>query len=195
MARAQLGPAPSSTKDAARYGDLTPHSEWSPEDVGFIAWAYDPVAIIGNALPTAGTLQMVRLKVPRAQTITNVVLSVVTQGSTLTSGRNFAALFNSSLALLAATADQTTAWGTAGMKVAALSVAQAVAAGDYFVGFYANGTTVPAFGRGNANVVVNGSLATASSRFATSSTGLTTAMPNPAAALAANTNSFWAAVS
>ena len=168
---------------------------WGAADVGFIAWNYDPVAVFSNSIPAAGALQMCRIKIPKAVTITNLYLSVVTAGATLTSGQNFAALFDVNRNRLGVTADQTTAWASTGLKTMALTTPQAVAAGEYFVGFYANGTTRPAFARANAADVVNGILSLANARWAASSTGLTTAMPNPAAALTLSTTSYWAAVS
>lgn len=171
-------------------------SSWMPEDYGLLAWAYDPdVAINTTTLTPAGTLFMTRLKIRKPMTITNVIINVVTAGVTLTANQCFAALYNSSLGLLSATANQATNWASTGVKVMALSAAQAVAAGDYFVGFYYNGTTGPTLSRAASSTVVNLSQTAAQSRNATSSTGLTTAMPAPAAALVANFNSFWVGVS
>ena len=128
-------------------------------------------------------------------TITNLYIYLGVAGSSLTSGRNFAGLYDSSRNLLSGTADQTTAWGSGGTKTMALSSAQAVAAGDYFVAFYWNGTTGPTIARGTTIAVCNVGLSTANSRCATSSSSLTTALPNPAAALASTPTAYWVAVS
>lgn len=191
--RQQLGAAPSGKYDAVRYGDLP--DVFVPADHGLIAWAFDPSNASLTAQPTAGLLQMVKVRILVASTITNVWLYVGTAGATLTAGRNFAALYNSSLGLLSATADQATPWASTGTKSAALTTPQSVAAGDYFVGFYWNGTTAPGFGRGAATTAVNANLASTASRYATSTSGLTTAMPGTAGALTANTNAYWVAVS
>lgn len=182
---------------AAPWDHVHPRGQWAPEDHGYITWAFDAVACASTgATPTAGTLQLVRLHVPVATTITNVVLFADTAGATLTSGQNFAALYTSAGSLLAATADQTTAWGTSGLKTMALTAAQAVSAGDYYVGFYANGTTTPAFARAvKGNSILNAGLSNASSRWATGATGLTTAMPASAGTLASSSNGYWAALS
>jgi hypothetical protein len=173
-----------------------PKPFWGPEDHGLISWAYDPACGSTGSLMTAGTLYMVRVKVPKATTITNVCIYVTTAGGTLTSGQCFAGLYDSSRALLSATATQHTNWQTAGAQIMALSAAQSVAAGDYYVGFYSNGTTQPTVMRTiSVNGGINIGLATANSRFATSSTGLTTTIPSTAAALTAFNVAYWAAVS
>lgn len=172
------------------------HSFWLPEDHGLIAWAFDPSMTSSSGIPTAGQLQMVRLKIPVACTITNIVVNLNTGGSVLTSGESFAGLFNASRGKLSITADQSTAWQSSGLKTMALAAAQAVAAGDVFVGFYwGAGTTGPTFARGASSNSLNAGLSTANSRYATADTGLTTTVPGTAATLVAGTNSWWVAVS
>jgi hypothetical protein len=73
---------------------------------------------------------------------------VVTAGSSLTSGQNFAALYDSSKNLVGITADQATAWGTTGEKVMALTTPYVVTAPGLFKGaMWSVGTTPPAFAR------------------------------------------------
>lgn len=172
-------------------------ASWAPSDYGLIAWTVDPALCTQSAIPaTAGVLQMAMIKIPYACTVTNVCLDAINAGATLTSGENFAALYSSSLVLLSATADQTTSWGTSGAKIMALTTPQAVQPGYYYVGFFFNGTTGPTFARGTtATSFVNFNLATAASRFATSTTGRTTSMPAPAGTLTAATFAWFAAVS
>ncbi|MFF7949136.1 polysaccharide deacetylase family protein [Streptomyces griseorubiginosus] len=182
---------------AAPWDHVHPRTFWAPEDHGFLTWTFEPqmCASSGN-LPTTGTLQLARVHVPVATTITNIVLFVQTAGATLTSGQNFAGLYTSGGTLLSATADQSTAWTSTGTKTMALSAAQAVAAGDYYIGFYANGTTAPAFSRAaGAFSIINTGLSNAASRWATGATGLTTALPASAGTLASSSNSWWAALS
>ena len=185
-------------------GNVTPvvrPSTAQPGDHGLIAWAYDPAQAVNSSAPSAaGALQVVRVPITQAQTITNVALYVATAGSGLTSGACFAAVFNSSGALLASTADQSTAWATTGAKVMALTTPQAVGVGYVYIGFYANGTTLPLFSRasgtgGLANVNLTGAGGASTAwRFAVSTTGLTTAMPSTLGTMGANL-AFWAAVS
>lgn len=165
-------------------------------DHGFLGWNFDPVACssTGAAPGTAGQLQVVRFHVPYAQTITNLIIYVVTAGTSLTTGQNFIALFNAAQNLLSSSGDQTTAWGTTGAKVAPLGAAQSVTAGDYFASFYFNGTgTTPAFGRSSCGLsgLNNINLSGSSLRFATGSSGNTTAMPSATGALTATNNGYW----
>lgn len=168
---------------------------WTPPKMGLIAWSYDISNATLNTQPTAGTLSMVRLPIPAATTVTNVILAVATAGSGLTSGQCFAGLFNSSRVLLSSTADQSTSWNSTGAKIMPLAAAQAVTPGDYFVGFFYNGTTAPAFARAASAPFINLGLSTANSRYATADTGRTTSLPATAATLAAGTIAYWVGVS
>ncbi len=174
--------------------------QWLPYDHGLISWSFDPATINATAIiPTSGQLNLIKLHIPVAATITNVIFSISTLGSGLTSGDNFAALYNGSGSLLSATADQTNNWqspGTTGVKIMPLTSAQPVTAGDYYLAFYSVGTTLPTLRTGgNAGSIANANLSLANSRFATANTGLTTAMPGTLAAIAAQAVSWWGAVS
>jgi hypothetical protein len=174
-----------------------PRAWWAPEDHGYLTWTYEPLmcASSGN-LPTAGTLQLARVHLSVATTVSNVILFVQTAGSGLTAGGCFAGLYTSGGSLIAGTADQSPAWASTGTKVMALASAQALAAGDYYVGFYATGTTAPAFSRASAAfTIINTGLSTAASRWVTGATGLTTALPASAGTLSTTSNSWWAALS
>jgi hypothetical protein len=167
---------------------------WTPADYSFISWSLDPALVLGGSSPTAGQLYLVRLHIP-ACTITNIVMGVSTAGVSLTAGQNFGVLYDASRTLLAITADQSTAWTTTGMKNMALASAQTVAAGDYYVGFWGQGTTMPQFLRGATQFLVNGNMTAATARFVASSSGLTTTAPATASTGAANSNAWWVAVS
>lgn len=177
-------------------GSSAASTTWQPSDHGLISWPYDPsVATSGTALPVAGTLYLVRLHVPTATTVTNLLGDVVTAGSGLTAGQCFAGLFQGGT-LLGTTADQSTAWATTGVKTMALTAPVAVAAGDVYVGVYYNGTTGPAFARSNGNALSNVGLSGNTSRYATGNTGLTTAMPGTLVSpLVAQSNAYWLALS
>jgi hypothetical protein len=170
---------------------------WQPNDHGMITWSFDPASINATLIiPTAGQVNLIKLHVPTACTITNVIFSISAAGATLTASQNFAALYTSAGSLLSATADQSTNWTTTGVKIMALSAAQAVAAGDYYLAFYANGTTLPTPRTGgNAGSMANANLSLANSRFATADTGKTTAMPATLAAIAAQAVSWFGAFS
>lgn len=117
-------------------------------EFGWGGWSHDIAAC--NSTPiapaAAGLVYLVALPIRGIQTITNIVLAVGTAGSGLTSGQNFAGLFQNG-GFLAATADQSTSWNSLGFKVMALSSAQTVdpANGLVYAAFFANATTLPAF--------------------------------------------------
>lgn len=174
-----------------------PRTTWGPDDHGLITAVADPALMQNSQAPAggAGVLQLVRLHLPVAATITNVCLWVSTGGSGLTSGQCFAGLYTTSGNLLSATADQSTAWTSTGLKSMALSSSQALTAGDYYVGFFANGTTLPSFLRGVGSSAGNLGLSAANARFATAATGNTTSMPPSAGTLTGASAAFWAGLS
>ena len=174
---------------------FNPEVRWSPSDHGLISWTYDlAMGASGQLIAAQGTVNFARLHIPYNCSITNIWMLLTTQGSGLTSGENFAGLYNSAGTLLGATADQSTTWATNGTKQMAISGGPiAVTPGDYLVGFFANGTTLPSPLRAvsqNANV----NLSSPNSRFGTASTGNTTAMPSAIGTLAAASNAWWIAV-
>jgi hypothetical protein len=181
---------------AAPANHLHPRYDWAPPDHGLLAWTEEIGAVANNSLvPTAGTLYLVRLHVPLACSVTNLLMYCTTGGTTMTSGQNFAALFNPSpMTRVGVTADQSATWNSSGLKTMALvSGPFNLAAGDFYAGFYTNAATLPSFARGSniASAFPNIGLSAANSRAATSSTGLTTAMPTTAATLAASAFIWW----
>ena len=167
-----------------------------PSDYGYLAWAYDPVTTINSASPTAGKIYVIKCKAITALSISNIHLNVVTAGVGLTSGQNFAALYQGA-AKIGVSADQTTAWGSTGFKTIALSGGPySVTAGMFQVVFWANASTsTPAFTRGSATTVTNGILSSANARFATADTGITTTGPSTLASLTSLDTAYWVAVS
>lgn len=176
-------------------GSIAP-AVFDAADQGYISWAYDPAMSYNGIGPTAGLLYVTAVPVRRSCTITNVLTGVAVAGSGLTSGQNFAALYNSSGTLLSQTADQTTAWSSVGIKTMALGAAQTVAPGIYYVGFVANGTTPPKLFMPIGGPYESGLLNGTPVRFGydATHTGLTTAAPATMASPTASA-SFWAAIS
>lgn len=169
-----------------------------PSDHGFVAWNYLPaLAAAGTIIGTAGLLHVFKIKLPVAATITNIVMEVSTAGSSLTAGQNFAALYDSAKSRLAVTADQTTAWGTTGLKTMALASAQAVAAGVVYAAIWANGTTLPTFTRATALNAVqpNAGLSAANGFWTQADTGLTTTAPTSIGTQTAASAAYWVALS
>lgn len=170
-----------------------------PSGQNWKAWTFDPATNLIAQVLTSGLLEMVKLPIRVATTVTNIIVGITTAGSGLTAGQNWAGLYNSSGTLLSQTADQTTAWASTGRKDMALAAPQAVAAGDYYVAFVSNGTTPPQMPRGSSlNIgsdLVNGGLTQATARYATAGTvttlpaSVTMGTRTPAA------RSWWLAVS
>lgn len=174
--------------------------EFKATDHGLIAWTHDPAGCRAtDDAVTAGVVYLAKVKiVNRSTVVTNVLAAVTTAGATLTSGQCFAGLYNSSGTLLSATADQSTAWTTTGLKTMALTTPQTLAVGNYYVALLANGTTPPRFmtGNGASASSLNAGLATSAARFLTSGTTQTT-LPASITLGSASTNSGarWAALS
>jgi hypothetical protein len=169
---------------------------WTPAASGFIAWTFDPMmCYVGATAFTAGVLVLAAVRIPKATTVTNVILNVMTAGSGLTSGQNFACLYQGGN-LLAATADQTTPWQSTGLKTMALTAPQSVSAGLAYVGAFCNGTTRPQFAAPIASQAA-GNLAAINAVMRSafdSHTSLTTAPPASLGTLT-STTAYWAAVS
>lgn len=190
---------------------------WTHHDVQGAEYAYagPPVANLGitgtlaetmpretcpevnSTIPTAsGTLWLQAIYLKAGQLVSNIILSsATTAAGTPTAGR--AGLFDlATRAKLAETADQTsTAWAANTVKTLALTTPYRVpTSGLYYIGFYMTATTI---------ITMKGGTAKSASQLAgtapilggASSTGLTTALPNPAAAITASTASLYAAVS
>jgi hypothetical protein len=182
----------------SRSDHVHPVTQLGPSDHSLKAWNFIPYAAVNTSILAAGgTLYLCRLLVPTAATITNVMFYISTAGSGLTAGQNFAALYNTSGTLLSATADQASNWQSTGGKTMALSTPQAVTAGYYYVGFYANGTTLPTLFRAVSGGIANVNLSAATYNWATcaNGTGLTTAMPGSTGVLTSNGTAYWVAVS
>lgn len=169
-----------------------------PRDHGWLTWSF-PVTDCNSTsfTPAAGQITAAKVYLPQTATVTNVVLFVAAAGTALTSGQNFAGLYTTAGNLLSATGDQTTPWGTTGLKVAALTTAQTnLAAGYYYVALSANNITSLTFSRCNtSNSLLNAGLTASTSRFATGSSGNTTVMPSTMGTLASSSNGLWAALS
>lgn len=169
-----------------------------PTDRGYIAWT-QPLYVISatTALPTAGVLNLHRVRRVPASTVTSIVVYAAAAGSTLTAGQCFAALYTAAGALIAQTADQATAWASTGLKIMALAGGPyPVTAGDYYVGIWFNGTTGPSLVRsGFANATLaNIGLASPNLEAATANTGVTTTAPATLGAQTVNTLEWWVAL-
>jgi hypothetical protein len=143
-------------------------------------------------------LEFAKVKLPVAASVTNIILWVQTAGGTLTAGQNFSALFNSAGTLIGQSPDQAAAWAGTGLKTAALTGGPFVCtAGNYFVGFWYNGTTAPTMGRSGSagSVIYNAGTAAPNLICGSADTGLTTTAPSPMGAQTATASPWWVALS
>lgn len=172
-----------------------------PADHLLGGWTFDPAdQQAGTILPTAGLLNVARIRVGNVSAATGIMVYVTAAGVTLTANQCLAALFTDGGALLGAgavTGNQATAWQSTGLKPMALTVAQAITPYAWYrVGWYANGSTLPTFARG-ANVAaaaLNAGMSAPTLRYSTADSGLTTAMPLNLGAQTASSPAWWAAI-
>lgn len=137
------------TSDITALQNLTGSLDWQPSDVGWKAWTQDPLNATGSATSVSGTVYFVRLILRSAATIDNLYVTVGAAGSGLTAGQNLVGLYTAAGVKVVEGADQTTAFGTTGLKTVAVTPT-AVAAGHYFVAMMSNGATPANFMRGNS---------------------------------------------
>ena len=173
--------------------------EWLPADRGLIAHNNSIEDFGGTVTPgTAGRIEGAKIKLPSAAVVTNIVMSCQTAGSTLTAGQCFAALYTPAGALVAQTADQAGSWASSGIKTMALAAGPfTLAAGNYNVCFWYNGTTSPTWLRGGSIGSPALNLGTAAPAFMwfTADTGLTTTAPGTLGTETASASAYWVALS
>lgn len=183
----------------ARSDHYHPTNVLAPPDHGLLGWNFPPYLAVSSALaPATGTVYVMKVPVPPGQTITNVIIGINAVGTNLTSGQNFAGLLSSSKALLAATADQTSNWGTnTGPIIMALASTQSSGSAGYVyvavVTVFGGGGTGPTLYRAGGNIN-NVGLTNATAVFATGGTGQTSIPSNVTTTLYTSA-SIWAAVS
>lgn len=176
---------------------LTHTLERQPHERGYLSWTQQPETTqsVGTAPPT-GSMRLQRHKLRVGATITNLHVVVLTVGSGLTAGQNFLGLYDAAGNLLAQSADQSTAWTGAGLKTTPLTTPYVAAAGDYYVGILAVGTTPPAFARGhdNSSSFMNGLTASGQHLYVSHGAGLT-ALPATVTLTTTSGTSFWSGTS
>jgi hypothetical protein len=149
---------------------------------------------VNTSALTSGTLRLDAIYLQAGQLVSNIsYFSATTAAATPTNG--FFALYDGSRNKLAETANFTTeAWAANTIKTKALTAQYRVpTTGVYYVGIMIAATTVPTLKGGTAKT--GGQLAsTAPILHGNSTTGLTTTLPNPAAAITGGTSSVWASL-
>lgn len=186
------------TTGTLSYSRLPSGPEYTPADYGYQAWTYDPARVGSTTtLVTAGVLNVLRMKLMVAGSITKIFIYVNAAGATI--ANCFAGLYDSTGARVALTADQSSAWTSTGFKSISLTGSYSAAAGTYWVALLVgSATTAPAFARNTTTAspgLANGNLSAAASRWATISTGLT-ALPASftPASLTASDVAYWGAM-
>lgn len=120
-----------------------------PFNHGLLAWNFDPILLQSGSATVSvqsGRVIFQRVQIPVTMTINNVLASISTAGSGLTSGQCLAGLYSSALAKLGASADQSTVFTSTGLKTIALSSPVTVTGGPgvwIYVAILSVGTTVP----------------------------------------------------
>ena len=150
---------------------------------------------VNTTVGATGTLFLNAIYLTANQLVSNISLcGATTAAGTPTNYR--AGLYNGARALLATSADQTTtAFAANTYRTFAMTTPYRVpTSGLYYIGYYMVATTVATLKGGTAKT--GGQLgATVPILHGTSSTGLTTTLPDPAAAITTGTASIYAAVS
>jgi hypothetical protein len=165
----------------------------SPSSLGLKTYNYPYVWATGtgSAVTTAGALYLAKMPIAGGTSISNLYIKIATAAAGLTTGQNFAGIYNSSGQLVATTADLTATIGTnTGVITCPLTATYVAPTGDnYYVGvFFNSGTTFPVLSAYTGFVTVTTSVATFGSAttfgntaakypFAVSATAGTTAMP------------------
>lgn len=180
-------------------------AEYQPTMLTDYLYAFGIANTLGESIPrmlcneanlsalTSGTLFMQAIYLKAGQKITNLSFhSATTAAGTPTNG--FMALYDANRNLLAQTANWTTeAWAANSIKTKALTAQYTVpSTGLYYVGLMVTATTVPTMKGLTAKT--GGQLAgQAPILHGNSTTGLTTSLPNPAAAITVGVNALWCA--
>jgi hypothetical protein len=181
-------------------------SPFTAADAGYLAWNFDVGASLASGAGQAlgnSVITLNRVNLRTAASVTNVVVYLGTLGSGLTSGQNFAGLYNSSGTLIGTSADQTTTWntgGSGGLKTIPLTGGPfACPAGFYWVALLSNESagTPAAFGRaGNlSSTLQNAGLSAATLRWCTNGTGTSLPSTITPSSNSANSSAYWAALS
>jgi len=200
--RGSSTPAAGTNGKASDSGHVHPTGLWQPGDYGYHGFSFlpDMANAVGTIL-TAGTLYLIKVKVDHVFTPTNLDAYVTTAASGLTTGQSYGMLYTGAKALIGQTADLSAVWTSTGLKGSSMSLAATTTgsltnlpAGDYYIGFYATGTTPPVFRAGSLIAITNGRLTAANAKYATADTGLTTAPPSTAGTFTASSQAIWAGV-
>jgi hypothetical protein len=167
-------------------GHVHPAAGFTVADRGYAAEAYDHLMAVNTGtsrLITAGTLNMIGLRVAAAAAVSKADRYVIGAGAVLTAAQNLIGLYNAAGTLLGSSADQSGVWNTTGFKGATALTQQSAGSlnltpGLYWLALLGNGTTMPSFSAATLqnvdNRILNGEQANhALFRYCTNGAGLT----------------------
>jgi hypothetical protein len=167
-------------------------------DRGYLAWTAPIYAMAGGTvIPTAGLLNLHRIRRVPAGSVTSIITYVTAVGVTLTAGQCFAALYTAAGALVAQTADQATPWVSTGLKTMTLAGGPyPITAGDYYIGTWFNGSTGPSLVRsGTVNFgLTNAGLSAPNFESASANASITTTAPPTLGTQTAAVYEWWFAL-
>lgn len=150
---------------------------------------------VNSTIGATGTLFLQAIYLKAGQLVSNITVSSATTAAVTTTNLFFA-LYDGSRNLVAQSANQGAyTWAANTIKTLAMTTAYRVpTSGLYYIGILQVATTIATLKGGTAKT--GGTLAsTAPALHGTSTTGLTTTLPNPAAAITGGTATVYAAVS
>ncbi len=166
------------TSQDARITEIEQSGGAGASPLGFLSTNLEPALCTSSTILVSGTVYMQRLDLVSPATISNGILNVFVAGITLTAGQNWIGLYDAAGTRVALTADQTTAFGSVGLKDIAFTAPYVAAAGAYYLAVLSNGTTPPQLLRGVASGAVTGTinrgLTASNARWTTGPTAQTT---------------------
>lgn len=180
MGQKLLG-TPTALTDVANLAVVLGAMGVGPVGHGGLAWTNDPAHSSANAIPAVGKYSATKFRAAASGTCNNVVLSITTAGSGITTG--LIAIYDlAGNKLGAESANQTTAWQSTGEKVVALGAGvQLVAGMEYVFVLLQAGTTGATFSGSLGSSRPNQGITASSSnprRQGISNAGSNTTMPS-----------------
>lgn len=159
---------------------------------GLIAQNYDRQAAGNTSIMIGGTIYFGLLPLFKDEVVTNVHISVTANGVTSTLAK--CGLYDKAGNRLAISADQGTAWDTAGIKTVPMSTPYTILADDvYFAAVIAQAATLPTLARNANNGNIPGTIGSGARPFGTQAGQ--TDLINPATIGAASSIGYWFGVS
>jgi hypothetical protein len=146
----------------------------NPGDQGMTGWSFDPASVVAGSATISGVLYLVKLIIPRNDTVNKLYWYLTNSAVTPTAGQNEVGIIDSvGNRLVAANVDASLT--PAGLKVITLADT-AVTAGFVWAAMVFNAATPPSLARGtsiSSGSLTNAGLLPAAYRFATNGTGRT----------------------